>query len=425
MVLKELLHQAVSLDGANLNVLEVKNHKATLSKSSFQHAQLVELLRPVLHYLPDFKAALNDFDEPRVLIPFDKLESEVPQTIQLRNEQTQHLYFGTQDKQIIWESVTISCPPNSPARSARIAFAERSPRAIFVSDLSDAQNICQWPASASIKHGFLSSPSTFHYTHHFVPIMTTAKLSTFQDIIIPSSYYFQSDIARYDESKDLPWERKQAAVYWRGSGTGGHWTDGSWKMGHRQRFVNLTNSPDADITLLQKSTSSEWKSFATKMNQLTTKFVVNFSNFNQCDEKDCKAQEDFFHKVTADTNDDAQQYKILYNLDGNSFSGRYYRFLKSNSLVFMQALFKEWHDDRLFPWVHYVPISLGMKELPEATRYFLDDPEGQIIAARIAADSREWARRVLRPIDLTAAYFRVFLEYARLLDDDREIRSCC
>ena len=69
----------------------------------------------------------------------------------------------------------------------------------------------------------------------------------------------------------------------------------------------------------------------------------------------------------------------------------------------MQNLFREWHEDRLIPWVHYVPISLGMEELPETVRYLLKDPEGQRIASRIAKESRHWARWILRPVDLSAA----------------------
>lgn len=271
-----------------------------------------------------------------------------------------------------------------------------------------------------MKHGFLSSPSTFHYTHSRVPVLATAKISPFHDIMIPSSYYFQSDIAEYDESKDIPWEKKEDLVYWRGSGTGGQWSGGSWKMGHRQRFVNFSNAPDADILLLKEETPGKWAPFQTKMKQVLEKFKVSFSGFLQCDPADCQAQEEFFGKASFDHNGDAHQFKILYNLDGNSFSGRYYRFLKSNSLVFMQALFKEWHDDRVIPWVHFVPISLGMEELPEAARYLLSDPEGQKIAAKMAKESREWTRRVLRPIDLSAAYLRTFIEYARLLDDNRD-----
>ncbi|KAF4636776.1 hypothetical protein G7Y89_g1324 [Cudoniella acicularis] len=51
-----------------------------------------------------------------------------------------------------------------------------------------------------------------------------------------------------------------------------------------------------------------------------------------------------------------------------------------------------------------------MEELPETARYLLKDPEGQKIASRIAKESRDWARRILRPIDLSAALLRILLD---------------
>ena len=418
-ILRNYVNQALADDeDLRFNTLEVKNHVATLRFEGFQHAQLIELIQPILHFLPDFKAVLNEADEPRVLIPYDMLHNVMKHSESI-SPQPQPIYFTTQDRQIVWSTITLPCSPDSMSRSAVADSTGADPRQSFISDLGKAQDICLLPASFSKKHGFLASPSTFHYTQSLVPVMSTAKFSTFQDVMIPSSYYFEDYISEYDESKDTPWEQKQDMVYWRGSGTGGHWTNGSWQMGHRQRFVNYTNFAAAEILLLQESTPGGWAAYESRMSQIKDKFDVQFSGFPQCDPQDCEDQESYFHKARKDRNNDANQYKILYNLDGNSFSGRYYRFLKSNSLVFMQAMFKEWHDDRLIPWVHFVPISLSMEELPETTRYVLDDPEGQVIAARIANASREWARRVLRPIDLTVAYYRVFLEYARLLDDNR------
>lgn len=418
-VLRDYVDQSLADPKANFNTLVIKDHKAELSRGSFQHAQLVELLQPVIHLLPDLKAALNEPDEPRVMVPYDILHQKTLPHSGPPSAQAGLVYFSYQDKQIVWNSATLSCPPDS---IARLGLAEPKSDDLwppFVKNLTESQDICLKPASASKQHGFLASPSTFHYTQRLVPVMSTAKFSTFQDIMIPSSYYFQGDIAKYDESKDIPWEQKKDMVYWRGTGTGGHWTEGSWSMGHRQRFVNFTNSPEAEIRLLQNRTG-KWVAHGSTMQTELEKFDVKFSNFIQCDQEDCNDQESYFEKVKPDSNNDANQFKILYNLDGNSFSGRYYRFLKSNSLVFMQAMFKEWHDDRLIPWVHFVPIGLGMDELPETARYLLDDPEGKVIAAKIAKDSREWSRRVLRRSDLTAAYYRVFLEYARLLDDNRD-----
>ncbi|KAE9368246.1 glycosyltransferase family 90 protein [Stipitochalara longipes BDJ] len=423
-VLREYVDQVSSLPGeARFNTLEIKNHQLSLSNGNLhQHSEVQRLLEPVLNLLPDVKAVLNEPDEPRVLVPYSELHGEFNH-YESTNAHTQPVYFGRQEWQIIWDSVTLPCSPESPARAAVLDSKEESFMPPFISNLTKSQDICSMPATAGALHGFLSSPSTFSYTQRLVPIMSTSKISTFQDIIMPSSAYFQGSFAGYDESKDVPWEQKKDAVYWRGSNTGGHWTQGSWRMGHRQRFVNFTNSPGAEIRLLKETTEGKWMAYKSKMSEQQEKFNAKFTGFIQCDDEDCKGQEDYFHKADRDKNEVANQYKILYNVDGNSFSGRYYRFLKSRCLVFQQELFKEWHDDRLIPWLHFVPIGLSMEELPETTRYLLDDPEGKVIAASIASDSHDWSRKVLREVDATAAYYRVFLEYARLLDDDRDALS--
>jgi hypothetical protein len=166
-------------------------------------------------FLPDLKAALNEFDEPRVLIPHDQLANPLPAKSASTDTSINPMYFNMQDKQRVWESITISCPPDSNARSDTSSPTTTKPylELPFVANLSDTQNICKWPSSASTKHGFLSSPSTFHFTHHRVPIMATARLATFHDVLMPSSYYFQSDIAAADDKKDTPWEKKKDLVY--------------------------------------------------------------------------------------------------------------------------------------------------------------------------------------------------------------------
>ena len=77
-------------------------------------------------------------------------------------------------------------------------------------------------------------------------------------------------------------------------------------------------------------------------------------------------------------------------------------------------MFQEWHDDRLIPWIHYVPISLKMTELPETLRFLAQTEKGQAIAKIIAEQRSEWALKVLRQEDLGLAVFRILLEYGRL-----------
>ena len=45
-------------------------------------------------------------------------------------------------------------------------------------------------------------------------------------------------------------------------------------------------------------------------------------------------------------------------LDGNTFSSRLMRTLRSGSLVFRAGLFSEWFDERLEPYLHYLPVRL-------------------------------------------------------------------
>ena len=75
--------------------------------------------------------------------------------------------------------------------------------------------------------------------------------------------------------------------------------------------------------------------------------------------------------------------------------------------------------------MHYVPITLGMKELPETLRFLAETPEGQVIGKEIAEAGREWADKVWRVVDMRVATFRILLEYARLYGEDRDRTGEC
>ena len=84
------------------------------------------------------------------------------------------------------------------------------------------------------------------------------------------------------------------------------------------------------------------------------------------------------------------------------------------------AIFREWHEEWIKPWAHYVPLSLKADEYAEAVRYFDREDAGKAIAQRVANEGREWAKKVLRHEDYEAWFFRLLLEYGRLVDDNRE-----
>jgi hypothetical protein len=114
-------------------------------------------------------------------------------------------------------------------------------------------------------------------------------------------------------------------------------------------------------------------------------------------------------------------YKYLPDIDGNSLSGRFRAFLTSNTCTMKATIFKEWHDHRLMPWVHFVPLDITLRDLWATMAYFLGfagshahDSEGE----KIAEEGRVWADKVLRKEDMELYVHRVLLEYGRICDDD-------
>ncbi len=70
------------------------------------------------------------------------------------------------------------------------------------------------------------------------------------------------------------------------------------------------------------------------------------------------------------------EYRYLIDIDGNAYANRFYRLLGSDSVPLKITIFKEWHDDRLIPWLHYIPVSQSMEEIPELTRFLISNRVG-------------------------------------------------
>ena len=49
--------------------------------------------------------------------------------------------------------------------------------------------------------------------------------------------------------------------------------------------------------------------------------------------------------------------------DGNAWSARFKRLLNSNALVLKSTIYPEWWNDRIQPWVHYVPVKVDYDDI--------------------------------------------------------------
>ncbi|KAL8995287.1 MAG: hypothetical protein Q9169_004931 [Polycauliona sp. 2 TL-2023] len=394
----------ISAKDVTVKRLIVRDHKMTIDSAGYaaygdQVAQIMNWTLPFGDFLPDMDLVFNNFDEPRVIVPHGLLESS------LRNcphggESHQGITpsppdmpfeFLNNGKQSIWDLVTLSCSPDSPASNTRFSPPPRAPYNLgFVRTATFVRNTCSNPG-ASMQHGFVVAPDTLHITHQPVPIWSQSKLGTFQDLIMPAPAYTVKKDQKKEHQDNTPWSSKADQLYWVGSTSGGNSHHGNWRYMHRERLVGFVNSPNQQITLLNQTRPNgggPWRPFNSTMARVQNLFNVAFTAAIQCGSVcDSIKQKYPFHDRGGPQ--DAFRYRFLLDMDGNAWSGRYYSLLRSISAVIKQSLFREFQGDAwIKPWVHYIPPSMDGSELPEMMRFLTQTGEGREIAERIAGEGR-------------------------------------
>ena len=414
--------------------ISIRNHTV----SAFQVAwpnytdQLMQWIRPYLEHLPDMEIAFNGLDEPRVVIPNDMLEyylhhCPVPNRSGNDTLPAAEVQFHDLSKQNIFEFATLSCPASSPARASPFTPSQPPPHAPpsqpllpFITNTTLSKDICLHPTYATT-NGLFSSPESLRLTTHLLPIFSQAKPSSFQDLLLPSPWYgMNDDTASYSDADDPPWEHKTPALYWSGGTTGGWARDGKWRQLHRLRFVELVNDATRPVQLLRKAAKGRWERYWATMSVLADRVHVRFTRQSSCDAADCADIKAALPFATAEEpRAAAYGSTLLADIDGHGWTERFYRLLGSRSAVLKQTVWREWHDERLVAWYHYFPISVGMEEMPELVRFLTEEEGGRAVAMRVAHRGREW-RGGGGKADLRVGFFRVLLEYARLVGEERD-----
>ncbi|KAI4187267.1 MAG: hypothetical protein LQ346_005517 [Caloplaca aetnensis] len=441
-VVRGRAREALGFDNALVGVLI--RDGAVISAAGgpeWQQKSTARMMGSFVKLLPDMDLPFNVHDEPRVVVPSDDLSRLVAiakdkampvsfNTPSPRNSwsprpadlgdgkqfnEVKTTRFNAFAHQPTWTNSRMSCPPESPARALDDTIRD-DPRPFSFSDLGFISNhtafsdICLSP-SLQERFGFFGRPNAFKIVHDLFPIFSQSKISSFQDILYPSPWYWAEKVA-YDERLDFSWDTKKDQLFWRGSTTGGFSRDGGWRQQHRQLIVEKMNALDTAKIFDNQSVSDSntFKLRDVPRNDYKHMFDVKFSHVGQCDPGDCNAQKEYFEVVKPSKQHDAWAYKYLLDMDGNAFSGRFYAFLKSASMIYKMAIFREWHEEWLRPWIHYVPLSLKGDEYLESVRYFNEEEIGKVQARRIAEQSREWAGQVLRNEDFEVWLFRLLLE---------------
>ncbi|KAI1125000.1 hypothetical protein F5Y10DRAFT_248076 [Nemania abortiva] len=450
--IRERAAEALGFDNALLGI-QIRGGKIMHMEggSDWQREATAGMMGKFLKWLPDMDLCFNLHDESRVVVPHDDMARLVRKAKEVnmpaanipspknaftqepkglndgtRFEESKLTRFNVFAHQPTWTHSRLSCPPESPSRAleedernddvSRYGMSELG----FVYNVSAMSDICYSP-SLSSTFGFFDRPNAYNIVHDLFPIFSQSKISSYADILYPSPWYWYEKV-HYDESQDMLWEQKKGRFYWRGSTTGGFSRNGGWRRQHRQRFVQKINAADSAKILSNAGSARHprWETQAVPRGDYRHLMDVFFSGVGQCDPGDCVAQKEFFNIQGHAEQHDAWGYKYLLDIDGNAFSGRFYAFLRSRSLTYKWAIFREWHLEWLKPWAHYIPLSLQGDDWLEAVRYFADHgDDGEKEAERLANQQRDWANKVLRHEDMEVWFFRLLLEYGRVIDDHR------
>jgi len=335
----------------------------------------------------------------------------------------------------------LSCPPNSFARSDLVSVEQaedsyKQPLGSLIHNFNRSSDLCTVGTQLSEAHGFLISSPDVLATKRLLPIFSESKVNINNDILYPGmKYYSSSKQYSYDSSRDVNWSEKKNKVFWRGITAGGNQTKENWMKLHRHRFVAMANATTLGgsrhhilSAVDEDNASGDYAGSEFRPASYAKTYAdVGFSQLLNCNpDLECNWLKELIATKPGVDFKDMFANRYLADIDGSTFSGRWYAFLKSKSLGIKATIFKEWHDSRLFEWVHFVPMDNRFDDLYTILTYFTglsttDEghenayvPRHELEAQNIAERGREWANAVLRKEDMEVC--STFLTIYRILD---------
>ncbi|ODV90446.1 glycosyltransferase family 90 protein [Tortispora caseinolytica NRRL Y-17796] len=451
-------------DNPSTNIMLVRDGKTFSNTGHDSRIQSVEeMMNTFSQYLPDMELPMNIHDEPRIVVPYDTLQKQIeyargnaslntplfsqfPDSLSVEHdplifEDT----FVERGARPFFDGMEQYCPHDSflnrvvDSGEDFDSIVHEADQKFFhdrvLTDIDMSKDLCVSGPALRDNHCYLIRPLLRKESNQLLPMFSDTKTSLNNDILIPASTYYRSDADYgYDTWNDISWEKKKDIMFWRGKTTGGYIRPENMDLMLRHRLVYLFNTSLIDkpnhinkmsspiLCQADKNTDTLVDCEVDIRDFLEEHSDVSFDSFDWCNEF-CDMMYDIF-SLKPHLPPSAQfEHKYLMDVDGNSFSGRFLGFLKSNSLPFKATIFLEWHDSRLVPWVHYIPVDCRLTDLHKLLTYFVGFenvlPSHQGMAQRIALDGRDFAKSALRREDMEIYFFLLMLEYARLLSDNR------
>ncbi|QIW96088.1 hypothetical protein AMS68_001606 [Peltaster fructicola] len=426
-------------------------------------------------WLPDVDMPMNVMDETRIIAKWEDVREHLMREAEGRDIVPDALLVNEyqrlqaldklapgpvdpswQTSMPYWGLVTPGCAPMSPARHSYLDDHDYTHPPVydvgvpdgsyygFVQNWTLSRSLCDYPNLQSML-GYFIEPVSISITSKLIPLFHSSKLSVNNEIVLPSpSQWEDSKQFSKGEYEPAEWESKANKLFWRGQASGGRNRDYTWTHFHRHRFVNMANAtavraasngeaqpnfvlPDNkyyDLGVLkgrdvQNETLGDW------VETWGDAGLTHLQCYPDDDAPRCGYTDPFFS--IADGNDGVSrgwQHKYLPDIDSNTNSARFRMYLNSTSLPIKATMYHEWHDNRLVPWKHFVPMHNSYMDLYGIMDYFLGNEAAGLaghdaVAKVIALSGQEWVERALRKEDMLVYMYRVILEFARLCNDSR------
>ncbi|KAG0648820.1 Beta-1 [Hyphodiscus hymeniophilus] len=459
-------------EGNGISGLHIRDHKIwKMTFANWRMETFAKMVETFVEFLPDMDIAMNRLDQPRIVVPWDEMQGYLAAEAKSRHilvespaDWTKNMsnmlkdndtapvvtdpkFFSAHAQQYMLIAKE-ACPPESPARDgvSSVAAAEslyKDPQGGFITNFNRSSDLCTVGPAIENKHGALFVPSTIVATKSLLPIFGECKVNVNSDILFPANMYYKED-DRYDYDPESPsdysWDDKKDLAVWRGVTSGGTNTAENYKDMHRQRLVMMANGTimaEKEVRIMTESTGTRgvYENFpqfhpSEFANQHTD---IGFTGVTAC-VPDCNFYDGVWDIKPLTPLSEQFKNKYVIDVDGMSFSGRWRAFLQSKSLGIKSTIFREWHDSRLFAWRHFVPMDNRYDDLYSILTYFigLGDPSDagkkglayiqrhDFEARRLGRQGREWASKVLRSEDIEIYTYRLLIEYARIIDDNRD-----
>jgi hypothetical protein len=422
----------------------------------------MKLIGEAAEWLPDVDMPINYMDESRLLVPFEVMSQLVEEANKkaritpAKDTITEYQWPASAEAQLAynpdwdppkpyWEYASLTCPPDSPARSLSTNIDFSSPPVIpeqwqpffsrdgYIKNFTAASDPCFQPHLRGL-HGTFIEPITMATSHELRPMFGGSKLTMNNEILIPGAMYLSADALYSGGGTHGPaWRRKKNGIIWRGVASGGRNRPENWRHFHRHRLVEMLNGTvitNTELGLSEPSTFSlpslSLYDFPHRRENRLGEWLrqiadVGFTEL-RCfpNQESCGYVSPHYRILDHMPMNKQYTFKIIPDVDGNSFSARFRALLLSSSLPIKATIYAEWHDDRLAPWLHFAPMDNTFQDIYAILDYFTGDEKGDAAARFIAESGKKWAEKVLRREDMLLYIWRVLLEFARVCDENRE-----